>query len=187
MNLNPMKIMTNSSILEATEGKDIKRKKSKNSQVVMKDSSILAAERENLKNKINKKNPSSADKDLSKEREKQGSSLASNSRMSKKRSKKNILDGNRGRNWSRSRSKSRRSRNTLKKSNIVKESTYRSISALKLNLESTSKSLVMMRGVMKNNMKSIMSVGSRTLEARDVTLRGLTSAWILTCSTLMTQ
>ena len=35
--------MTNSSILEATEEKDIKRKKRKKSQVVMKDSSILVA------------------------------------------------------------------------------------------------------------------------------------------------
>ena len=40
---NQVKIMTNSSILEATEEKDIKRKKRKKSQVVMKDSSILVA------------------------------------------------------------------------------------------------------------------------------------------------
>ena len=87
---NQVKIMTNSSILEATEEKDIKRKKRRKSQVVMKDSSILVAEGENLKNKIKKNNPSSADNDLSKKEEKGGRTLPSNSKMSRKRNKKNI-------------------------------------------------------------------------------------------------
>ena len=85
---NQVKIMTNSSILEATEEKDIKRKRRK-SQVVMKDSSILVAEGENLKNKIKKNNPCSADNDLSKKGENGGRTLPSNSRMSRKRNKKN--------------------------------------------------------------------------------------------------
>ena len=87
---NQVKIMTNSSILEATEEKDIKRKKRRKNQVVMKDSSILVAEGENLKNKIKKNNPSSADNDLSKKEEKGGRTLPSNSKMSRKRNKKNI-------------------------------------------------------------------------------------------------
>ena len=85
---NQVKIMKNSSILEATEEKDIKRKRRK-SQVVMKDSSILVAEGENLKNKIKKNNPCSADNDLSKKGENGGRTLPSNSRMSRKRNKKN--------------------------------------------------------------------------------------------------
>ena len=87
---NQVKIMTNSSILEATEEKDIKSKKRRKNQVVMKDSSILVAEGENLKNKIKKNNPSSADNDLSKKGEKGGRTLLSNSRMSRKKNKKNI-------------------------------------------------------------------------------------------------
>ena len=62
---------------------------------MIKDSSILAAEGESLKTKIRKKNISSADNDLRKEGGKRGRSLLSNSRMSRKRSKKNTLDGNR--------------------------------------------------------------------------------------------
>ena len=92
---NQVKIMINSSILEATEEKDIKRKKRRKSQVVMKDSSILVAEGENLKNKIKKNNPSRADNDLSKKGENVGRTLPSNSRMSRKRNKKNTYDGNR--------------------------------------------------------------------------------------------
>ena len=81
--------MTNSSILEATDEKDIKRKKRRKSLVVMKDSSILVAEGENLKNKIKKNNPSSADNDLNKNVEKGGRTLPSNSRMSREKNKKN--------------------------------------------------------------------------------------------------
>ena len=87
---NQVKIMTNSSILEATEEKDTKRKKRRKSLVVMKDSSILVAEGENLKNKIKKNNLSSADNDLSIKGEKGGRTQPSNSRMSRKKNKKNI-------------------------------------------------------------------------------------------------
>ena len=84
--LHLKKILRNSSILEAIEGKGVKRKKKrKKNQVLMKDSNILAEEGENLKNKNMKKSLSSADNDLSKEGEKKDRSLASNSRMSRKR------------------------------------------------------------------------------------------------------
>ena len=93
---NPMKTLTNSSTIETTEERDINRNnRRKSSQLVIKDSSILVAEGESLKTKIRKKSLSSADNDLNKEGEKRGRSLPSNSRMSRKRSKMNTLDGNR--------------------------------------------------------------------------------------------
>ena len=67
------------------------------------------------------------------------------------------------------------------------ESTKRSTSGQKQNQEGTTKSTVKMRGVKKSNIRSTMNIDSRTLEVRDVTQRGLTSAWIPTCLTLTTQ
>ena len=93
---NPTKTLTNSSTIETTEERDINRNnRRKSSQLVIKDSSILAAEGESIKTKIKKKSLSSADNDLSKEREKRGRNLLSSSRMNRERSKKNTLDGNR--------------------------------------------------------------------------------------------
>ena len=95
---NPTKTLTNSSTIETTEERDINRNnRRKSSQLVIKDSSILAAEGESLKTKIGRKSLSisSADNDLSKEREKRGRNLLSSSRMNRERSKKNTLDGNR--------------------------------------------------------------------------------------------
>ena len=72
---------------------------------------------------------------------------------------------------------------------IMKESTKGSICDQKRNPEDTKRSTVKMREVMKIDMRSTMSIGSRIQEVREETLKGVIGLgiWIPICSTLTTQ